>query len=68
MLEKKSAYVITSLYQTSEGINSAMVTIIGNGYCNPSSNPTGDCFISYSASTVWKSMNPTILPQDMGKF
>ena len=47
-----------------------MVIIVGNGYGNMSSNPGQSglfFFFSHSSNTLWKGMNPIILPPAMGK-
>ena len=43
-----------------------MVRVVGNGLVNQSSNP-GRNYISHSANTLGKGMNPTTLPPAMGK-
>ena len=43
-----------------------MVTIVGYGHSNQSSNPRKDC-ISHSTNTFGKGMNPNILLLIMGK-
>ena len=50
-----------------EGIWSEMVTVIGNGHSNPSSNLDEAVCISYGANTPGKGMSPTILLPTMSK-
>ena len=42
-----------------------MVTVIGNGHSNSSSNPVS---ISHRTNTLRKDMNPTILPPTIRKI
>ena len=49
------------------GIRDIMVTIVGNGHGDMSSNPGQDCCISHITNTLGKGMNPTILLPAMGK-
>ena len=44
------------------GAYGVMITIIGNGHDEQSSNPGQDCIL-HSANTLGKSMNAIILPQ-----
>ena len=43
-----------------------MVTVIENGHDEPSSNHEA-VYFSYSANTLWKGMNPIILPPAIDK-
>ena len=49
-----------------EGVCHVMVTIVGNGHGDVSSNPWLDC-ISHSANNLGKSINLIILPSAKGK-
>ena len=42
-----------------------MITVVGNGYNDLSSNPKQSCCISHN--TLSKGMNPIIFPPVMGK-
>ena len=48
------------------GTHRVMVTTIGNGHSNPSSNLGRGCFAFHSANTLVKGMNSAILPPAMG--
>ena len=48
------------------GALGVMVSVLGNGHGDTSSNPGRDC-ISQSTNTLGKGMNPIILPTAMGQ-
>ena len=49
----------------SGGARGVMVSVVGNGHCDTSSNPGRDWL--HSTNTFGKGMNPIILPPAMGK-
>ena len=49
------------------GACGAMVTIVGNGHGDMSSNPNDTDCISHSTNTLRKGMNPIIPPPAMGE-
>ena len=51
------------------GIRGVVVTVIGNGHGDTSSNPGQDYLhFSHSINILEKGMNPTIHPPPMGKW
>ena len=55
-------------YTNIQGVLSVMVTVIGNGHSDHSSNPGQDSsYFLHSVKTLGKDMNPIILSPSMGK-
>ena len=50
-----------------EGIRGLIDIIVGNRHGDESSNPGQDCLSSHSTNSLWKSMNPIILPPATGE-
>ena len=64
---KFSFFYLCLKITTNEGVWDEMVTILGNGQSDLSSNLNEAVCISQSANALGKSMNLTILPPAMGK-
>ena len=50
------------------GACSVMITVVGNGHSNTSSNPDEANSIYHSTNTLGKGMNPIILPPAKDKY
>ena len=56
------------IHLITRGAHGVMNIIVGNQHINPSSNLDEAVYISHGTNILGKGINPTILPQVMGKI